>query len=42
MEARDEIVTVANVVDFLEGIFVDPHQRLKARSELRTYKMKPS
>jgi hypothetical protein len=42
MEARGEMVTVANVVDFLEGIFVDPHQRSKARSELRTYKMKPS
>jgi hypothetical protein len=42
MEARDEIVTVANVVDFLEGIFVNPYQRLKARSELRTYKIKPS
>jgi hypothetical protein len=30
------------VVDFLEGIFVNPHQQSKARSELRTYKMKPS
>jgi hypothetical protein len=42
MEARDEIVTVANVVDFLEGIFVNPHQQSKARSKLRTYKIKPS
>ena len=41
IEARGKLVTIANVVEFLEAIFTNPHQQSKARNKLRTYKIKP-
>ena len=41
-EDREEDVAVEDIIQYLQSVFEDPDQRIKARQELRSLKMKPS